>query len=140
MKKSIFALSSMLILVLTFTLPSQALAKTAHTKQATNQLPFVGTRYFNFDGGTGTERSITIAKNGQTTVKAHGLYAIDTIYQGNYQNPLLIQDGNSRYYYQIKGDDIYMLNKDKQLEQGCYPTNERENFDDTRCIATLYPE
>ncbi len=137
--KSLFSLAKAKISVLTVlmmalaVLPSyQALAQTS------GKLPFVGTRYFNFDGGTGTERSMTITKNGQVTIKLHGLYSIETIYQGKYQNPLLINDTGSSYYYQIKGDNIYMLNKDKKLEHGCYPTNERENFDDDRCIAKLY--
>ncbi len=140
MKKSIFAVSGTLLFAVALsTMPSQVLAAT-QSKSASTKLPFVGTRYFNFDGGTGTERSMTIAKNGQTTIKLHGLYSIETIYQGKYQNPLLIKDVGGSYYYQIKGDKIYMLNKDKKLEHGCYPTNERENFNDDRCIANLYPE
>ncbi|MDO4251201.1 MAG: hypothetical protein Q4C68_06795 [Moraxella sp.] len=139
MKQSIFAASSTLLLaVVLCAMPSQAFA-TTQSQSASTKLPFVGIRYFNFDGGTGTERSITITKNGQATIKLHGMYSIDTIYQGKYQNPLLIKDDGSSYYYQIKGDKIYMLNKDKKLEHGCYP-NERENFDDDRCIANLYPE
>lgn len=131
--KSLFSLAKISALMVALgVLPSyQALAQTS------GKLPFVGTRYFNFDGGTGTQRSMTITKNGQTTIKLHGLYSIETIYQGKYQNPLLIKDADSSYYYQIKGDKIHMLNKDKQLERGCYPT-ERAGFDDDRCIAKLY--
>lgn len=62
MKKSIFAVSGTLLFAVALsTMPSQVLAAT-QSKSASTKLPFVGTRYFNFDGGTGTERSMTIAK------------------------------------------------------------------------------
>lgn len=133
--KSIFCLSSAAVLAMILcVLPMQAAAKTIEIRQVTDELPFVGTHYFNFDGGAGTGHSITINQNSQTTIQLNGAVTTETLYHGNYQNPLPIEGG--AYYYEIKDNQIYMLNQNKELERGCYVVG-RDNPDDDRCIADL---
>ena len=58
------------------TATSPALAKA-------QKLPFVGTRYFNFAGGMGTEESITITKKGNVTIKIYGKSSTGVLYKAN---------------------------------------------------------
>ncbi|USZ14890.1 hypothetical protein NGM44_00360 [Moraxella sp. FZFQ2102] len=98
------------------------------------KLPFVGTRYFNFAGGMGTEESITITKKGNVTIKLYGKSAIGVLYKGKYQNPIPIDGG--AYYYQIKGSQIHMLDENKKLEYACHGFG-LVNPDSEACIAHL---
>ncbi|PNP99056.1 hypothetical protein [Moraxella sp. RCAD0137] len=98
------------------------------------KLPFVGTRYFNFAGGMGTEESITITKKGNATVKA-GAGSSITLYKGKYKNLLPMEGGE--YYYQIKGNTIRMLDKNKKLDYSCEYSANRVNPDSSACILTL---
>jgi hypothetical protein len=73
------------------------------------KLPFIGTRYFNFMGGTGTVESITIDKNGKVTLKVHGTVSTEVYYTGKFSNPvgdLLLLNGNKVYRLDDKGQII----------------------------------
>lgn len=83
-------------------------------------LPFVGERYFNFLGGSGTGYTIEIKASGDTHIQLHGTQSSATIYQGKYQTYLpYIFEGKIIGYHQIKGDKIYELDKNKQPITGC---------------------
>jgi hypothetical protein len=63
--------------------------------QASN-LPFVGKRFFNFLGGSGTGYTIKIELNGNTIIQHHGTMSSSTIYQGLFQETMegiTIKDG-----------------------------------------------
>jgi hypothetical protein len=92
---------------------------------AGQKLPFVGTRYFNFMGGTGTNESITIEKNGTITLKyvdhfsgRHGDPVV--LYKGKFSNPIKLKDGTG---YLLKGNKIYLLENGK-IEKGCITEGE----------------
>ncbi len=90
------------------------------------KLPFIGTRYFNFMGGTGTNQAITIDKNGKTTISKnfhgtfHGTVSTGVVYQGKFSNPITINDrGIIIYKYLFKENKIYILDKDGKIEKDC---------------------
>jgi hypothetical protein len=89
-----------------------------NNNQSENQekLPFVGTRLFNFDGGNGTGRSITIAADGTTVIKINGKFSSSVIYSGKFANPIITQNEGSLL---IKGHKIYRLSADGQIIKGC---------------------
>ena len=91
-------------------------------------LPFVGTRFFNFLGGSGTGQSITINSEGYTIVKLHGTANTGLLYQGEYTNPIILNDG---FGLLIKGNKIYQLKADGQMARGC-------RQEGSPCEATLY--
>lgn len=69
-------------------------------------LPFIGTRRFNFLGGSGTGQSITIEKDGNTVVKIHGTAQTSVIYSGKFSNPIVLDDGRELLF---EDDRIYIL-------------------------------
>ncbi len=89
------------------------------------KLPFIGTRYFNFMGGTGTNQSITIDKNGKTTISKffhgtfHGTGSTGVVYQGKFSNPITINYYGDIYKYLFKDNNIYILDKDGKIEKDC---------------------
>lgn len=91
--------------------------KAENSGQQAEGLPFTGTKFFNFMGGTGTGRSITIDNNGRITLKSYGAASagaeefID--YQGMYNVPITTPNG----YLRIEGDKIYATD-----EAGNIPT------------------
>ncbi len=82
---------------------------------AQEKLPFLGTRSFNFDGGSGTGHSITIKKDGSTTVKIHGTVSTLVLYKGKFANPILLKDGTG---WLLKGNKIYALTSGK-IDNDC---------------------
>ncbi|CAK0754094.1 exported hypothetical protein [Gammaproteobacteria bacterium] len=90
---------------------------------AATDLPFVGTRHFNFYGGNGTGRSITIKKDGSTVIKIHGTVSTGVEYKGKFTNPIKMKEG---YGYLIKGQKIYQLDKNGEVGNDCSPTSESE--------------
>jgi hypothetical protein len=92
------------------------------------ELPFVGTRYFNFWGGNGTGQSITIEEDGTTIIQLHGTQHSSVQYRGHFANRLKLDDGQTLL---IKEDEIYLLAKDGEIEQGC-------NGDDQPCVSKFY--
>ncbi|WP_348946302.1 hypothetical protein ABHF33_07130 [Chitinibacter sp. FCG-7] len=92
-------------------------------------LPFVGTRYFNFMGGTGTEQAITIKADGATVIKSIGKFGESVIYKGKYKNPLNLKDGSG---YEIKGEMITSLSHGKP-EKGCDLM-----YEDAPCSTKMY--
>jgi hypothetical protein len=79
-------------------------------------LPFVGTRGFNFLGGTGTAYTITIAADGTTIVKLHGTFTSSVQYNGKFANPIIFEDGLGLLF---KDNRIYSLTADGQIAKGC---------------------
>ncbi len=73
---------------------------------ATAELPFIGTRFVNFTGGTGTVESIEIDADGTTTVGLIGLHSSQLQYSGPYTNPILLNDGRG---LRIEGDKVVQL-------------------------------
>lgn len=110
--------------------------------QATaTQLPFIGTLHFNFEGGSSTEQSITIQKNGMTTIKWYGDAETAILYRGRYQQylPININIYPDKHYYKIANSkQILRLDKNKKLENDCQPKYISDDEYDERCIAELY--
>ncbi|HIK33137.1 MAG TPA: hypothetical protein IGS17_17030 [Oscillatoriales cyanobacterium M59_W2019_021] len=91
-------------------------------------LPFIGTRAFNFLGGTGTGHTITIAEDGRTTIEIHGTAGSTVIYQGAFSNPLSVESGLGLL---LKDDKIYQLSPDGEIATDC-------KGEGTICEAELY--
>lgn len=100
--------------------------------QASN-LPFVGTRSFNMLGGNCTVELMTINKNGQVSLKFQGCEGSETYFKGKFSNPLKVQDNGETYYYQIKGNYIYLLDENQQISNQCTVMGRN----DTLCIDEL---
>ena len=92
------------------------------------KLPFVGTKFFNFLGGSGTGQSITIKKDGATIVKTHGVFNSSVVYKGKFSNPIIFKD---RFGLLLKDNKIYSLSPDGQIGKGC-------KGEGTLCESSLY--
>ena len=86
------------------------------SSDGTQNLPFVGTRFFNFLGGSGTGQSITIQADGTTIVKLHGTVSSSVQYSGKFSNPIRLEDG---FGLILKDDKIYSLSPNGQIGKGC---------------------
>ncbi|MBD2456419.1 hypothetical protein H6G80_20365 [Nostoc sp. FACHB-87] len=80
--------------------------------------PFIGTRSFNFLGGSGTGQSIAIAPDGTTIVTLHGKFQSSIQYQGKFSNPIILQDG-SGFGLLFKDGKVYSLAANGQIAKGC---------------------
>ena len=115
-KKTILA-----VVILTFSLP--VFAKL--------DLPFNGTRYYNFMGGSGTGQSIHIDKNGYTTIKIHGTVSTGIVYQGTYKKMIPVY--NDENYLMIIGNNaITQLDKNGNQQFGC------SGEETEACVKQLY--
>jgi hypothetical protein len=94
---------------------------------AQEKLPFVGTRRFNFLGGSGTGQSITIKADGSTVVELHGTMSSSVLYRGQFSNPIILNDGRGLL---LRGNKVQMVSSDGQIVQSC---NGKET-----CEAELY--
>lgn len=92
-----------------------------------NELPFIGERSFNFMGGRGTENSITIAENGDTTVTSIGTESSSVDYQGKFTNPILLSHGGGLLF---KNGQVYATTNG-QIDKDCMG-------DGQECVSELY--
>lgn len=83
---------------------------------ASEKLPFVGTRRFNFLGGTGTGQSITIKADGSTVVQLHGTMSSLVLYRGQFSNPIILDDGTGLL---LRGNKVQMVSSDGQVVTSC---------------------
>ncbi len=84
---------------------------------AQERLPFIGTKYFNFIGESGTEESITIEKDGTATLKFYGLISQGVIWKGKFSNPLIpFSSGNGLLF---KDEKVYGITGNGELRKGC---------------------
>lgn len=91
-------------------------------------LPFIGQRYFNFLGGTGTGYSIDIEPDGTTTVQLHGTAGSAIEYRGRFSNPLFLSNDRA---LRIEGNTIYQTAADGRIDPSCVMGN-------SPCKAQLY--
>lgn len=99
-------------------------------RTAAQNLPFVGTRFFNFLGANGTGQSITIQADGTTIVKSHGTVSSSVQYLGKFSNRIRLEDGFGlilNYDY----DKIYSLSPNGKIGKGC-------KGEGTLCESNLY--
>ncbi len=80
------------------------------------KLPFTGTRYFNFMGGSGTGRLLTLQSDGTAILESQGVFGSSVIYRGKFSNPLVLPDEPALL---IEGNKIYSLRPNGQIAQGC---------------------
>jgi hypothetical protein len=104
-------------------------------------LPFVGTRHFNFMGGTATGHEITIKKNGSTTIihnyRSFGKYIYGVDYKGKFSNPITVKGltgwtewGGAKLLF--KNNKAYLLDEKGSIIKGC-------RGEDKICEADLSP-
>lgn len=85
-------------------------------------LPFTGTKYFNFWGGNGTGQSITIKKDATTIIKFYGTKdgrpdeEGKIQYKGMYSNPIKVSKDK---IYKIEGNKIYLINSKGVVCEEC---------------------
>ena len=92
------------------TIPCEASLSNATTTQR-RTLPFIGTKYFNFAGGSGTWQSITIQKNGTAILRFYGVISQSTTWKGKFTNPL---NG-----FLFKKDKVYATTDNGEVKKGC---------------------
>lgn len=80
-----------------------------------SDLPFVGRRTFDFDGGNGTERAITLTANGHARIERNGSSGTSVDFDGAFANPLRIEDGR---WLPFKGKSVF-LTDGKDVQKGC---------------------
>jgi len=78
-------------------------------------LPFVGRRIFNFDGGNGTEKSITISANGHATLESHGSSGKSVDFDGAFSNPLRVDKESALLF---RGHAVFLMDG-KNVKLGC---------------------
>lgn len=122
-----------------FTIPASILLGAllaSNFAMAQTKLPFIGTRHFNFMGGSGTEQSITIDKNGVATLKYYGRVSSGVSWNGKFSNPLLLVDQGAMLGQKIRGllfknNKVYLITEDQQIIRGC-------KGKETLCESSLY--
>ncbi len=93
------------------------------------KLPFVGTKFVNFSGGSGTNEEIIIKTNGDTRVEYIGSTGSAVEYKGKFSNPLKFKEGGGILF---KDGKAYSLDKGGKVEQnGC---------ENTPCVSDLGDE
>lgn len=101
---------------------------------ALGQYPFMGKRYFNFFGGSGTEFSIKIDKEGNTKIIFHGTISETIVYEGIFKDTIPIGDFHglsSSEYILLNKNSASLLGKDMKIIKGC-----RDEFPD--CTEEYY--
>ncbi|MGY0150560.1 hypothetical protein ACVQKW_12205 [Edwardsiella tarda] len=102
------------------------------------RLPFIGKRSFNFAGGNGTERYITITQNGQTVIESCGASLMDD--NGNFQKPSCSVDWKGPFaiplktntaIYRVDKERIYQIEPDGSPARDCMASSED-------CSVSLY--
>lgn len=83
---------------------------------ASEKLPFIGTRRFNFLGGSGTGQSITIKADGSTVVQLHGTMSSSVLYKGQFSNPIILDDGRGLL---LRGNKVHQVSSDGQIVKSC---------------------
>lgn len=99
---------------------------------AKDTLPFVGERYFNFEGGNITEQLITINKSGNVTILSTSMTGEpQTDYKGKYKTLMC----DEQVCYKIIGkNQIARTNKKGQVQSsGCYTATGKE----IKCVVKL---
>ena len=96
--------------VSTYPIFKETICNIAQRISATDKPPFVGEKSFNFMGGSGTGQSITIKKNGETTIILHGTSDSAVLYKGKFSNPIVAKDGSG---WLFKDNKIYQTTNGK---------------------------
>lgn len=105
-----------------------ALVLSSATAIAAPALPFVGKRYFNFMGGSGTGESIHISKTGKTIIESCGKFSCIINYRGQFKNVIPAPDG----FYKFTSNKVYWIQRNGELMRGC------SGEDSDPCVAELY--
>lgn len=110
-------------------------AFTIHTN-AQLKLPFIGTREFNFSGGSCCNQSITIFKDGTCEIKAYEApdfgNNVTTNYTGKFTSVIWVyENGEKSFGYKVEPNHITSMNKNGKPEVGC-------KEDGMPCIEPFY--
>lgn len=103
----------------------------------TSNLPFVGTRYFNFHMGMFNEQAIIINKNGMVVITHVGIDGEVSEhesgeYRGKYKTLMPAEQKGT--YYHIQGNKISLVNKHKKVLKTCEDSQMGNNI----CTSVLY--
>ena len=90
-------------------------------------VPFIGKRTFNFDGGNGTQRTAEIDPHAIVRVHYVGSTSSSLDYEGPFTNPLPLTDGSA---LKFENGQVYLL-RDGVVETGCMAENQP-------CVSELY--
>jgi hypothetical protein len=105
-------------------------------EEASQKLPFIGERVFDFYGGSRTGEKLTIKKNGEYIMEGCGAYRCAMSFEdgylikGKYSNPLPTEEEDGTKYL-IHDKKIYRLKRDGEIEIGCKDDGEP-------CASELY--
>lgn len=89
-------------------------------------LPFVGTRFVNFEGRPETTKLVAIAIDGTTVIRSFGSDHPTIDYQGQFSNPVRLSDGSRFQFKKIQDPKtkfpknvVTKLSKNGQIAKGC---------------------
>lgn len=91
------------------------------------EVPFIGKRTFNFDGGNGTQRSIDIDEQAVARVYYLGSTSSSLDYEGPFTNPLPLNNGSA---LKFENGQVYLM-RNGVVEMGCMGENQA-------CASALY--
>jgi|APLak6261658528_1056013.scaffolds.fasta_scaffold42232_2 hypothetical protein len=118
-----------LILITVLSLFSSVLAA---QETASQELPFIGKKIFNFMGGNGTQMSLEINKKRQYKIKSYGVENFSSVEsKGIYSNPLPASYEEDDDKYLIYDNKIYLINKNNEIQKDCMG-------DGSPCVSELY--
>jgi hypothetical protein len=97
------------------------------------ELPFLGKRSYNIDGGNGTGETIIIEANGAVKIELHGTQSSSVVYEGLYKNPLPIYSDSALTF---KNNKVYRTTPDGKVMMTCGYMGHI----DTPCFSNLYSD
>lgn len=84
---------------------------------AQERLPFIGTKYFNLIDKSGSEESITLEKDGTTTLRFYGIVSQGVTWKGKFSNPLILfSDGDGLLF---RENTVQKITRDGKLREEC---------------------
>jgi hypothetical protein len=94
----------------------------------TERLPFIGTRSFNFSGGSCCNESITIYNDGTCDIKAYEApefgNTVTLNYSGKFTETMWVyENGEKSFGYKVSKTTIMSMNKNGKSEMGCKVEN-----------------
>jgi len=107
------------------------IALTSGSALAKPALPFIGTKTFNFMGGSGTGSSITIKRDGTAKIMSHGTGGSEVEYNGRFSYSGMRSKDYPSLGWLFKNGKVYST-ENGQISTGC------RGDESVPCVSDLY--
>lgn len=108
------------------------IALTSGSAFAKPALPFIGTKNFNFMGGSGTGESITIKRDGTAKIMSHGMGGSEVEYNGRFSYSGMRNKEYPSLGWLFRDGKVYST-ENGRISKGCQGSDER-----LPCVSELY--